>query len=86
MFPRNKTSEKTTTKQKAERMRLTFVSNTPFPVFGGLPSADELELVGGEPLAAVLNGRSLTALAQLIDVKQCFVFPAFHLDAGLPVF
>lgn len=64
---------------------LTFVSNTPFPVFGCLPSTDKLELIGRKPLAPVFDRGSLTTLTQFIDIKQSLVFPALHLDARLPV-
>lgn len=64
---------------------LTFVSNTPFPIFGSLSSTDKLELVGRKPLAPVFNWGSFTTLTQFIDIKQSLVFPALHLDARLPV-
>lgn len=66
-------------------MRLTLVSDTPLPVFGCFSAADELELVRCEPLASVLDGGSLAALAQFVDVEQCLVLAALNLDARLAV-
>lgn len=62
---------------------LTLVSDTPLPVLGCFSPADELELVGGEPLAPVLDGGPLAALAQFVDVEQRLVLAALHLDARL---
>lgn len=66
-------------------MRLTLVSDTPLPVFGCFSAADELELVRCEPLAPVLNGGSLAALTQFVDVEQCLVFATLHLNTRLAV-
>lgn len=66
-------------------MGLTLVPNTPLPVLGRFSAADELELVRCEPLAPVLDGGSLAALAQFVDVEQCLVLAALHLDARLAV-
>lgn len=46
----------------------TFVPYTSFPIFGGLPSTDKLELIRGEPLAPVFDWGSLTTLAQFVNV------------------
>ncbi|XP_008567911.1 PREDICTED: uncharacterized protein LOC103588091 [Galeopterus variegatus] len=63
----------------------TFVANAALPVLGRLAAADELELVGREPLAAVADGGALAALAQFAHVEQRAVGAALHLDARLAV-
>ncbi|KAF6344821.1 hypothetical protein mRhiFer1_010200 [Rhinolophus ferrumequinum] len=63
----------------------TFVADAAFPVLGRLAAADELELVGCEPLAAVADGRPLAALAEFAHVEQRAVGTALHLDARLAV-
>lgn len=59
--------------------------DTPLPVLSRFSAADELELVRREPLAPVLDGGSFAALAQFVDVEQCLVLAALHLDARIPV-
>lgn len=62
-----------------------FVTDAPLPVLGCLSTADELELVGGEPLAAVADGGALAPLAKLVHVEQRSVVAALHLYARLTV-
>ncbi|KAF5919427.1 hypothetical protein HPG69_007592 [Diceros bicornis minor] len=63
----------------------TFVADAALPVLGRLAAADELELVGREPLAAVADGRTLAALAEFAHVEQRAIGAALHLDARLAV-